>query len=169
MGRAEHSLRRWQLVSLLAAAAGWRRCAALSWEEPGRLWPAYLLGFLACWLVCMGGMGLLALGNLTGGRWALVARPFYRAANQLVPILAVSVCTDRAFHRAHLSRGQVLLPVVMLRMQSRPGIWTRRSSASGQPRTLSCGSFLAGCSAQSRERTCHRPVRRQCAESAPWH
>ncbi|HEX2473729.1 MAG TPA: hypothetical protein VHK01_03220, partial [Lacipirellulaceae bacterium] len=66
----EKRLRSWQRWSLLVAtgALGW--CATIAWDQPDRLWSAYLLGFLACWLVCMGGMGLLALGDLTGGRWA---------------------------------------------------------------------------------------------------
>jgi len=37
----------------------------------------------------MGGLGLLALGNLTGGRWAAVARPYYLAATRTLPIVAV--------------------------------------------------------------------------------
>jgi hypothetical protein len=104
------NLRNWKLVSLVAAVVGVTVCAGLAWNDPDRLWPAYLLGFLACWLVCMGGMGLLALGNLTGGRWALVARPFYLAANQLVPILAVSfvpigLFTERIYPWASATPG----------------------------------------------------------------
>jgi hypothetical protein len=48
-----------------------------------------LFAFLACWLISVGGMGLVALGNLTGGRWATVARPFYLAAMQILPLVAV--------------------------------------------------------------------------------
>ena len=50
------------------AVVGMGGCAALAWNDPSRLWPAYLAGFLTCWLVSMGGMGLVALGNLTGRR-----------------------------------------------------------------------------------------------------
>jgi hypothetical protein len=115
MDRFDYSLRRWQLASLLAAVVGVAVCAAVSWEQPNRLWPSYLLGFLACWLVCMGGMGLLALGNLTGGRWALVARPFYLAANQLVILPAllfipIGMFTERIYPWAAGTPGELAAP-----------------------------------------------------------
>jgi hypothetical protein len=105
-----YNLRNWKVVSMLAAVVGIAVCAALAWNEPNRLWPAYLLGFLASWLVCVGGMGLLALGNLTGGRWALVARPFYLAANQMAPVLAVAfipigLFTERIYGWASATPG----------------------------------------------------------------
>jgi hypothetical protein len=110
MEPGRQNLRNWKLASLLAAVVGVAVCAVLAWKEPNRLWPGYLLGFLACWLVSMGGMGLLALGNLTGGRWALVARPFYLAANQMVPILAVAfipigLFTERIYGWANTAPG----------------------------------------------------------------
>jgi hypothetical protein len=115
MDRVEHSFRNWRLLPLVAAMAGVAVCAALSWERPGRLWPAYLFGFLACWLVCMGGMGLLALGNLTGGRWALIARPFYLAANQLVVLIAllfvpIGMFTERIYPWANITPGGDVAP-----------------------------------------------------------
>lgn len=115
MDQSEHPFRRWIWASLLAAVVGVAVCAAISWDQPGRLWPAYLLGFLACWLLCMGGMGLLALGNLTGGRWALVARPFYSAANQLLVLVAllfvpVGMFTERIYPWAASSPGTETAP-----------------------------------------------------------
>jgi hypothetical protein len=50
---------------------------------------AYLLAWLTCWPVAMGGLGLLALGNLTGGRWAAALRPYYLAAGQTVLFFAL--------------------------------------------------------------------------------
>ena len=91
---------------LLAAVVGVGVCAAMVWNNPARLWPAYLYGFLACWLVSVGAMGLLALGNLTGGRWAIVGRPFYLAATQSIWFVAISVCADRCIHRTHLPVGK---------------------------------------------------------------
>jgi hypothetical protein len=110
MDRVENSFRRWQFATLVAAMAGVVVCAALSWQQPDRLWPAYLLGFLACWLVSMGGMGLLALGNLTGGRWAQAARPFYLAANQLIVSVAllfvpIGIFTERIYPWASATLG----------------------------------------------------------------
>lgn len=115
MNQTEHPSRRWIFASLLAAVVGVAICAAISWEQPDRLWPAYLVGFLACWLLCIGGMGLLALGNLTGGRWALVARPFYLAANQLLVLVAllfvpIGLFTERIYPWASPSQGGEVAP-----------------------------------------------------------
>jgi hypothetical protein len=38
----------------------------------------------------MGGMGLVAIGNLTGGRWAAAARPFYLAITATLPLVLIS-------------------------------------------------------------------------------
>src|SRR5262245_31417067 len=78
--------RRWSLVT---AIAGFALCGLLSWGAPDRLWRAYLFAFLACWLVTMGGAGLLAIGNLTGGRWAAAARPCYLAEMRVLPLVAI--------------------------------------------------------------------------------
>jgi hypothetical protein len=37
----------------------------------------------------MGGTGLFALGSATGGRWAEVGQPYYRALAQTVPLIAI--------------------------------------------------------------------------------
>jgi hypothetical protein len=89
MSQATHILARWQRIGLLIACAGGGACLAILWGDPHRLWRAYLYGFLVCWLVGMGGTGLLALGNLTGGRWAAAGRPFYLAAAQTLLLIAI--------------------------------------------------------------------------------
>jgi hypothetical protein len=89
MVNGQDILNRWQRWSLMAACAAVVICVAILWGNTDRLWPSFLFGFLACWLLSMGGMGLLALGNLTGGRWATVCRPFYLAAAQTVPLVAL--------------------------------------------------------------------------------
>ena len=105
-------LKSWQRWSLLAVLVGLTLCAVLTWGNPDRLWRAYLFAFLVCWLVSVGGMGLLAIGNLTGGRWAAAARPFYLAEMQTLPLMAilfipVAHCVERIFpwaaHRTDLS------------------------------------------------------------------
>ena len=85
----EPLFRRWLVAGLFMGLAGGALCAVLAWEEPNLLWRAYLLGLLTCWPVVTGGLGMLALGNLTGGRWAAAGRPFYLAAGKTLPILAV--------------------------------------------------------------------------------
>jgi hypothetical protein len=82
-------LARWQRIGLLAACAGAGACLAILWGDPHRVWRAYLYAFLVCWLLAMGGTGLLALGNLTGGRWAAAGRTFYLAAAQTLPLIAI--------------------------------------------------------------------------------
>jgi hypothetical protein len=89
MVNGQDILNRWQRRSLMAACAAVVVCVAMLWGNTDRLWQSFLFGFLACWLLSMGGMGLLALGNLTGGRWATVCRPFYLAATQTVPLVAL--------------------------------------------------------------------------------
>jgi hypothetical protein len=78
-----------QRRALVVALVGLGLSAALSWGEPDRLWRAYLFAFLPGWLITMGGMGLLAIGNLTGGRWATAARPAYLAQLQALPLVAI--------------------------------------------------------------------------------
>jgi hypothetical protein len=91
-------MKKWQRWSLVAAVAAACVCAAVLWEAgPDRLWRSYLLAFLACWLITIGGMGLLALGNLTGGRWAVVCRPFYLAATLTLPLVAIAFIPIAAF------------------------------------------------------------------------
>ncbi|MEX0611157.1 MAG: hypothetical protein WD229_03465, partial [Pirellulales bacterium] len=77
------------MASLFMAFAGGAVCAVFAWNEPGVLWRAYTLAWLTSWPIAMGGLGLVALGNLTGGRWAAAARPFYLSAARTVPILAI--------------------------------------------------------------------------------
>src|SRR5688500_17960532 len=114
MPQLRDSIMRLQRMLLLAAVVGVGACAVLSWSNLQRLWPAYLYGFLACWLVSVGAMGLLALGNLTGGRWAAVGRPFYLAATQslwLVAILFVpiGIFTEHIYPWAHAT-SRIALP-----------------------------------------------------------
>jgi hypothetical protein len=100
---------------LLTAVVGVGVCAAMAWNNPDRLWPAYLYGFLTCWLVSMGAMGLVALGNLTGGRWAAVGRPFYLAATQSIWLVAIlfipiGLFTEHIYPWANETAGNTLPP-----------------------------------------------------------
>ena len=97
----EPSFRRGLVAGLLVAAGGGALCAVLAWQEVELLWRAYLTAWLTCWPVAMGGLGMLALGNLTGGRWTAAARPFYLAAGQTLPMLAV-LAIPLAFGLEHI-------------------------------------------------------------------
>ncbi len=76
-------------LSLLVFALGVGMCIVLASHRVEMLWRAYLLGVISCWLVSMGGAGLLAIGNLTGGRWAVAARPFYLASMRTLPFIVL--------------------------------------------------------------------------------
>jgi len=76
-------------VSLLAGALGIGVCIALASHRPEILWRSYLLGVVCCWLVTMGASGLLAIGNLTGGRWAAAVRPYYLSIMKTLPVVIV--------------------------------------------------------------------------------
>jgi hypothetical protein len=89
MSSNDYNLKTWQRGSTLAVFVGLVLCALLTWGDSDRLWRAYLSAFLVCWLISVGGIGLLAIGNLTGGRWAASARPFYLAQMQTLPLIAI--------------------------------------------------------------------------------
>lgn len=76
-------------LSLLAFALGVGMCVVLASHRVDVLWRAYLLGVMACWLTSVGAAGLIAIGNLTGGRWAVAARPFYLASMRTIPFVAL--------------------------------------------------------------------------------
>jgi len=108
--QSEDILRVWQQRSLWLAVAGLVLSAMLTWQEPDLVWRAYLFAFIACWLLTMGATGLLALGNLTGGRWATFGRPFYLSATQLLPHVAVlfipiALCLERIYPWAATHTG----------------------------------------------------------------
>jgi hypothetical protein len=87
--RSEPVIYRRMGLSLLAFALGVGMCIAFASHRVEMLWRAYLLGVISCWLVSIGAAGLLAIGNLTGGRWAVAARPFYLASMQTMPLLVL--------------------------------------------------------------------------------
>src|SRR5687768_8038336 len=76
-------------LSLLAFAFGVGMCIVLASHRVEMLWRAYLLGVVSCWLASVGAAGLIAIGNLTGGRWAAAARPFYLASMKTLPVVAL--------------------------------------------------------------------------------
>jgi hypothetical protein len=76
-------------LSLLVSALGVGLCVVVASHQADILWRAYLLGLVPCWLVSMGAAGLIAIGNLTGGRWAAAARPFYLSAMKTLPFVAL--------------------------------------------------------------------------------
>ncbi len=97
----EPSFRRGLAAGLLVAVVGVAVCAVVAGQEPALLWRAYALALWTWWPVSMGGLGMVALGNLTGGRWAAAGRPFYLAAGQSVVPLTI-LFVPLAFGLAHI-------------------------------------------------------------------
>lgn len=79
----------WRWPALIATVVGVIGCAVGALDDIAVLWRAYLVGFMCIWLITVGAIGLLALGNLTGGRWAALGRPFYLAIAKLLPLVAI--------------------------------------------------------------------------------
>jgi hypothetical protein len=57
--------------------------------QPGKFFPAYLIGFLACLGACLGSMAILMLRHLTKGGWGMVIRRQLGAAMRTIPALTL--------------------------------------------------------------------------------
>ena len=93
----------------------------------------------------MGAAGLMALGNLTGGRWAAAARPFYLAVDEDAAVRGAAVRSVRVRLGPDLSRGRMSSGEAwrgLLASQS-SRISARRSSWRGPPRISSSGLLVA--------------------------
>lgn len=89
MANDRNSFRTWIWWSLGAAIAAGLFCAVVFREALIGLWPLYLTAYMIYWPITLGAAGLLAIGNLTGGRWALAARPLYLAISATAPLIAI--------------------------------------------------------------------------------
>ncbi len=50
---------------------------------------SYLMGFVMCWSFAIGGMALLMVQYLTGGKWGLVVRRPLEAMSRTLPLVAL--------------------------------------------------------------------------------
>src|SRR3984885_14984537 len=50
---------------------------------------SYLLGFILCWGLALGGMALLMVQYVTGGKWGLLIRRPLEAMSRTLPLVAV--------------------------------------------------------------------------------
>ena len=91
---------------LLAAVVGVACAPPCVWNNPARLWPAYLYGFLACWLVSVGSDGTAGLGQFDG--WTMGrGRPAVLSGRDAIDLArGNSVRADRRIHRTHLPVGE---------------------------------------------------------------
>jgi hypothetical protein len=69
-----------------AAAVG---CAILAANDVASFLRGYLFAYLAACFITAGCLGLLALGNLTGGRWSIASRPILTAAVDNTILIAI--------------------------------------------------------------------------------
>ena len=49
----------------------------------------YLMGYMFCLSLCLGGLALVMLGHLTGGNWFMMGRRIMEAQQRTLPLLAV--------------------------------------------------------------------------------
>ena len=67
--------RKVRFAALALGAAAAVGCAALAAGDVASFLQGYLFAYFAACFVSAGCLGLLALGNLTGGKWAIASRP----------------------------------------------------------------------------------------------
>jgi hypothetical protein len=83
------SRRGWQLrllgVGIVALVVSWLVLGSHT-EDFHRGW---LIGFLPCWEVTIGCLGLLMLHHLMGGNWGRAARPALEAGAGMLPVVAI--------------------------------------------------------------------------------
>lgn len=87
MSQLHNTLRTIVIGCVIVAVTGGVLCVALAAGQWEMLCRPLLLGYLSCWLPTVGAAGLLAIGNLTGGRWAAATRPYFLAAMKTWPLL----------------------------------------------------------------------------------
>ncbi len=76
---------------VLAAVAGLISLLAFSWTHEGRnhLLRAYLMGYMTCFTFAGGGLVLLMLQHVSGGKWGLLLRRPLEAMTRTLPLVAL--------------------------------------------------------------------------------
>jgi len=70
------------LVALALAVVG-------AYVDPRHFFHSYLLGYLLCLGVTLGGLALAMVSNLTGGLWAVATKRVFEAASRTLPALII--------------------------------------------------------------------------------
>jgi hypothetical protein len=81
--------RRVQYAALAVGAAAAVGCAVLAAADRASFLRGYLFAYFAACFVTAGCLGLLALGNLTGGKWAIASRPILTAGVDTTLLVAI--------------------------------------------------------------------------------
>ena len=109
---------------------------------------SYLMGFILCWSFAIGGMALLMLQYLTGGKWGLVVRRPLEAMSRTMPLVALMflpvgffmkklylwarISDPAAAFKAHLiSRDQAHAILFKHPMLSIPSVWIQTAICFG--------------------------------------
>jgi hypothetical protein len=82
---------RTRTLSLVVGVVALGVCAVSLAFSPRMFFESYLVGYVFCWELAVGGLGLMLLHQLVGGAWGQVTRPVFAAASGTFWLLAVLV------------------------------------------------------------------------------
>ena len=82
-------LKRWRMISLIVGVVALIACVIGFFIEPVQFFRSYLLAFVFWICLAMGGLCVLMMGFVTGGRWNLILRRPLFSATKTLPILAL--------------------------------------------------------------------------------
>ncbi|MFB3854828.1 MAG: hypothetical protein ACE148_13510 [Vicinamibacterales bacterium] len=85
--RAPAGVARAGKLALVAGLAALSLALVGAFADPRRFFHSYLLGYMLCLGVALGGLGLTMVANLTGGLWAVATRRVFEAASRTLPAL----------------------------------------------------------------------------------
>jgi hypothetical protein len=86
---APAEVNRAQWLALAVGVVGLALCALGYFVSPVQFFRAYLVGYLFCLGISVGGMVLLMIYHLTGGAWGLTIRRLLECGMRLLPLVAV--------------------------------------------------------------------------------
>ena len=82
-------LRRLQRPGLIALGIGLLAALAGFFLDRDEFWRAYLFAWIFCLEIGLGGLGLVLLHHLAGGRWSAAVRPIAQSAALTLPVLGL--------------------------------------------------------------------------------
>ena len=137
---APPALAAWRMRALMAAAAGALLTLLFAFTHEGRnhIMRAYLMGYMTCFNLAGGGLVMLMLQHVTGGKWGLLLRRPLEALSRTLPLVALfsvplmvpyfgkhlwqwvmfptAVAEQNAWHQGLINHEQELTAIFKIRM-----------------------------------------------------